>query len=73
MSILITSIQHHTGILSAIKKKKIKLSRLDTEKVITICRLYDCLCRKSQGICKKFLELINKLSKVTGYKVNTQK
>lgn len=43
------------------------------EKSISICRQHVCLCRKSQNLQKKLLELIFKFSTFVGYKVNIQK
>lgn len=48
-----------------IRKEEIKLSPSADDMIV--------LCRKSQQIYPKLLELINELSKVSGCKVNIQK
>ena len=51
-----------------------KLSRIEKKReTIFIHKWLYHICRLSTGIYKKFLALINKFSKVTGYKINIKK
>ena len=40
---------------------------------LTVCRWHDSLHRKPQRCHQKITQVINEYSKVTGYKINTQK
>ena len=42
-------------------------------KAVTVCRWHDTVHRNPKDSIRKLLELISEFSKVTGYKINTQK
>ena len=76
MSTFATSIQHNSGTLAtAIReekeikgiqiRKELKLSLFADDMIVYIENLKDSI--------RKLLELISEFSKVTGYKINTQK
>ena len=75
MLTLATFIQHWTVYSSQYNKgKKLKASRLERSTTVFLCRWYDPVCRKILWEpIKKLLELINKLNKIVGYKIDTQK
>ena len=44
-----------------------------SSKTLIVCRWHDPLHGKPKDTTRKLLELINKYSKVSGYKINTEK
>ena len=70
---LTTSIQHGTGSPSDRQQKEIKGIHIGREEVKLPLYVDAMILYTENLIIKKLLELINKFSKVTGYKIDVQK
>ena len=71
-----TTIQHSFGSFSHSNWRRKRNKRnpdWKRTKTFTVCRRHDPLHRKPENNTRKLLEIINEYSKVTGYKINTQK
>ena len=55
------------------KKNKRNSDQKRRSKALTVCRWHDIYIESPKDSIRKLLELISELSKVAGYKINTQK
>ena len=76
MSTFTTIIQHSSGILGTAIRAEKEIKRIQIRKEVKLSLFADDMIlyiKNPKDSIRKLLELINKFSKVAGYKINTQK
>ena len=76
MFILTTIIQHSSGVLSTAIRKEKETKRIQIRKEVKLSLLTEDMILyigNPKDTIRKLLELLSEFSKVTGYKINTQK
>ena len=76
MSTLTTFIQHRFVVLATIIREEKEIKGIQTGKEVKLSLFAEDIIlyiENPKDAIKKWLELINKFSKVVGYKINTQK